>query len=125
MIWKVVGCEDCVRENKLPLWGPEGEAPSRWVILQIFFLKKKQQLYHHLDDILNKMTCMGAWGRGNFFFLKKNCHFNAMNVFDILKVFDILNIMTCMGGWGRIFCNFFFRKNSHFNAMTFRTVLTF
>ena len=34
-IAKVVGCEDCVRENKLPLWGPGGEAPSRWAILKI------------------------------------------------------------------------------------------
>ena len=25
-ILKVVGCEDCVRENKLPLWEPGGEA---------------------------------------------------------------------------------------------------
>ena len=36
-ILKVVGCEDCEQENKLPLWGPEGEAPSRWAILGFFF----------------------------------------------------------------------------------------
>ena len=35
-ISKVVGCEDCVWKNKLPLWGPGGEAPSRWAILAIF-----------------------------------------------------------------------------------------
>ena len=37
---KDAGCEDCVQENKLPLWGPEGEASSRWAILEIFFKKK-------------------------------------------------------------------------------------
>ena len=36
MILKVVGCEDCVRENNLPLCGQGGEAPSRWAILAIF-----------------------------------------------------------------------------------------
>ena len=36
MILKVVGCEDCVQENKLPLWGPGGEATSRWAVLQFF-----------------------------------------------------------------------------------------
>ena len=38
-ISKVVGCEDCVEENKLPLWAPGGEAPNRWKILEIFFGK--------------------------------------------------------------------------------------
>ena len=38
-ILKVVGCEDCVQENKLPLWGAGGKAPSRWAVLQ-FFQKK-------------------------------------------------------------------------------------
>ena len=38
-ILKVDGCEDCVRENKLPLWRPGGEALSRWAILA-FFLEK-------------------------------------------------------------------------------------
>ena len=37
-ILKVVGCEDCVRENKATM-GPGGEAPSRWAIFQ-FFLEK-------------------------------------------------------------------------------------
>ena len=36
MILKVVGYEDCVQENKLPLWGPGGKAPSGWAILAIF-----------------------------------------------------------------------------------------
>ena len=36
MILKVVGCEDCVQENKLPLWGPGGKAPSGLAILAIF-----------------------------------------------------------------------------------------
>ena len=61
----MIGCKDCVRENKLQLWGN-------------FFLKEKQQFYRHLDDILNKMTCKGAWGRdpqpqgnsSNFFWKK-------------------------------------------------------
>ena len=39
-ILKVVGCENCEQENKLPLWEPEGKAPSRWAILAIFFRKK-------------------------------------------------------------------------------------
>ena len=39
-ILKVVGCEDCVQENKLPQWGPGGEAPGRWATLAIFFQKK-------------------------------------------------------------------------------------
>ena len=38
-ILKVVDCEDCVRENKLPLWGSGGEVPSRWAILAIFSQK--------------------------------------------------------------------------------------
>ena len=38
-ILKVVGCEDCVQENKLPLWGPGGKA-----LLQ-FFLKKTKQSF--------------------------------------------------------------------------------
>ena len=37
---KVVGCEDCVQENKLPLWKPEGKAHSRCAILAIFSEKK-------------------------------------------------------------------------------------
>ena len=36
MILKVVGCKDCVQENKLPLWGGWGRSPSRWAILAIF-----------------------------------------------------------------------------------------
>ena len=36
MVLKVVGCEDCVRENKLLLHRPGGETPSRWVILPVF-----------------------------------------------------------------------------------------
>ena len=28
-IMKVVGCEDCVEENKLPLWRTGGKAPGR------------------------------------------------------------------------------------------------
>ena len=39
-ILKVVGCEDCMQENKLPLWGPGSEAPSLWVVLSIFSEKK-------------------------------------------------------------------------------------
>ena len=39
-ILKVVGCEDCVQENKLPQCGLGGEAPSRWTILAIFSEKK-------------------------------------------------------------------------------------
>ena len=35
------GFEDCVRENKLPLWGRGGKAPSRWTILAIFSKKKR------------------------------------------------------------------------------------
>ena len=38
-ILKVVGCEDCVRENKLPLWGPGSEAPCCWAIFAIFWKK--------------------------------------------------------------------------------------
>ena len=38
-ILKVVGCEDCVRENKLPQWGCVSEAPSRWAILEMFSKK--------------------------------------------------------------------------------------
>ena len=32
----VVGFENCVRENKLPLWGLWGKTPSRWAILATF-----------------------------------------------------------------------------------------
>ena len=42
-ILKVVGCEDCEQKNKLPLWGPGREAPSRWAILGFFFFLKKKQ----------------------------------------------------------------------------------
>ena len=35
-ILKVVGCEDCARENKLPLWGRRGQTPSRWAVPQFF-----------------------------------------------------------------------------------------
>ena len=38
-VMKVVGCEDCVQENNLPLWRPGGEAPSRWAVLQFFWKK--------------------------------------------------------------------------------------
>ena len=34
-ILKVVGCEDCVRENKLFRWEHGGEAPSRCAFLAI------------------------------------------------------------------------------------------
>ena len=34
MILQIVVCEDCVRENKLPLLGPS------WAIFAIFFLEK-------------------------------------------------------------------------------------
>ena len=37
MILKVVVCEDCVRENKVPLWGSGGKAPSCWAVLQFFW----------------------------------------------------------------------------------------
>ena len=33
-ILKAVGCEDCVQDNNLPLWGPWGKALSRWAIFQ-------------------------------------------------------------------------------------------
>ena len=36
---KVVGCEDCVREKKLRLWGSGEETPSPWVIFAIFLGK--------------------------------------------------------------------------------------
>ena len=39
MILKVAGYENCVRENKLPLWGSRDIAPSRWAILAIFWEK--------------------------------------------------------------------------------------
>ena len=39
-ILKVVGSEDCVQENKLPLWGPGGETSSSWAILAIYSEKK-------------------------------------------------------------------------------------
>ena len=45
MILKIVGCEDCGQENKLPPWRPGGEAPSRWAILAIFFGKKTKQRF--------------------------------------------------------------------------------
>ena len=38
-ILKVVDCEDCLRENKLPLEGPGSEAPSCWQFLLIFWNK--------------------------------------------------------------------------------------
>ena len=38
-ILKVVDCEGCVQKNKLPLWQPGSEAPSRWAILAIFLEK--------------------------------------------------------------------------------------
>ena len=34
MILKVVGCEDCVKDNKLPLLGPGGKAPAAGQFLQ-------------------------------------------------------------------------------------------
>ena len=42
-ILKVVGCEECVRKNKLPLWGLGGKASAAGQ----FFQKNS-----HLDDIL-------------------------------------------------------------------------
>ena len=38
-ILKVVGCENCLLENKLLLWGPESEAPCHWAILAICWKK--------------------------------------------------------------------------------------
>ena len=43
-ILKDVGCENCVRENKLSLWGSEGEAPTRWAVLAFFFSEKNIHL---------------------------------------------------------------------------------
>ena len=44
-ILKVVGREDCARENKLPLREPGGKAPNRWAILAIFFFFQKKQRF--------------------------------------------------------------------------------
>ena len=43
-IFKVVGCEECVRGNKLPLWG---QSSSRCAILANFFEKKAILTFAH------------------------------------------------------------------------------
>ena len=47
---KVVGCDDCVQENKLPVWGPGGKAPAAGQFLQFF--QKKLPFKRHLDYTL-------------------------------------------------------------------------
>ena len=65
-ILKVVGSEDCVRENKFPLWGLGAKPPAAGLFFNLF--RKKQSFLRYLDyilnvfDILNMMTCMVAWG---------------------------------------------------------------
>ena len=59
-ILKVVGSEDCVRENKFPLWGPGAKPPAAGLFFNLF--RKKQPFLRYLDYILNMMTCMVAWG---------------------------------------------------------------
>ena len=64
-ILKVVGCEDYVQDNNLPLWGLGGEAPSRWAILAIFQKKSSHfnAIWMTLLEHLEKATLV-KWGPG-------------------------------------------------------------
>ena len=42
-ILKVVGSEDCVRENKFPLWGPGAKPPAAGLFFNLF--RKKTAIF--------------------------------------------------------------------------------
>ena len=70
MIFKVVGSEDCVQGNNLPMWEPGGKAPSCWAILAIFQKKRSHfnAIWMTICTFLEQLekatiTKIGAWKR--------------------------------------------------------------